>query len=129
MTFVELLKQIKTVELHEIRVDLPEKLEVVSTNQNLSQLTAFFDQFFGKPLKAPNEFPSGIAKKYAGPYGGIRSDQTLYCLHDGEVCSFVMIWPWSDNMLSTVKIFQDKVAPVSAPSGKAVQSFFKRFFE
>ena len=108
MTFTELLGEVKKLKHEEVRTDTPEFFEMVIAKDSLTVILPILDKFFGRPIKPANIKPSGEARKAADPYGGIRSDQTLYYLEDGGKGFYGMLWPWGSGVLVTLKLIRGK---------------------
>ncbi len=108
MNYNELLEQLRSLEIKEMREDQPEHMEFVITASRLDSLSSILKGFYGPASASPEEQPSNEAKKHAGPYGGIRKGQTLYYLNSGEVSHCALLWPWGDGQSITIKLYQDK---------------------
>lgn len=105
MTMDELRTKIKKLRLEERRLDEPQALEVVLEAGQLPALTQILEGYFGCALKKPGERPSRELAKVADTYGGIRQNQSLYYRKDENSSSIAMIWPWSDGLLVTLKVY------------------------
>jgi len=106
MDLTSFLESLKKFPFEEIRKQNPEHFEGVFLTSHSDELNAILSAFFGPPIKASGEKPSGEQKNMTDAYGGIMKNQTLYAAsHEGQ--SYVaMIWPWSDNTKATVKVFK-----------------------
>lgn len=105
MTLDELRTKINKLRLEERRIDEPRALEAVLETGQLPALTEILESYFGCALKKPGERPSRELAKVADPYGGIRQNQSLYYRRDENSSAIAMIWPWSDGLLVTLKVY------------------------
>ncbi len=106
MNYNDFLEQIKELEFEELREDQPEYMEFVIRTNHLNRLSSIFESYYGAAHASPEKKPSRRAKKYAGPYGGIKKGQTLYYLDKVEVFHCALLWPWGNGEATTVKIYQ-----------------------
>jgi hypothetical protein len=108
MTFQDLLAQIQTLKVEESRGQTGEYFEAVISRADLDPLHKILTAYFGAPLKPEGHSPSSEAKEHAGPYGGIRKDQTMYFRLDGEYSEYALLWPWGSGNRVTIKIIRSK---------------------
>ena len=108
MTFPEFLEEVRKLKLEEERVQTAEYLEVVISRNMLGPLNKLLASRFGPPVKPEGENPSGEASRRAKSYGGVRKNQTMYFLQDGDFCECALLWPWGDGARVTVKITQTR---------------------
>jgi hypothetical protein len=106
MTFDELMKEVKKIELHEVRAQQPNYMEVVVAKKNMDSLLTVFESYFGVPLKPEGQNPSQEANQHSQPYGGVQSNQTLYFQKNEKGSTLALLWPWGSGVLITVKIAQ-----------------------
>ncbi len=124
MSFQEMLAEIQTLKLAEKRAQTADYLEVVVERDHLGSLCKILESYFGVPLKPEGQAPSGKASQLAEPYGGIREDQTMYCLQGAERDEFALLWPWGNGIRITAKIIQ--ASPSPKPCGFA--AFLSKLF-
>ena len=106
MTFEELLKQIKKLPIAELRFDFPSSIEAVVRSNVTEQLQQLLNSFFGQPIKpADKAVPRELAERLE-EFGGLRANQTAYCVERDGFFYYAMLWPWSDRTFITVKIEQ-----------------------
>ena len=108
VTFQELLKEIQKFRLKEKRAYTEDYLEVVIPADALSELRLILTGHFGEPLKWPGKHSSKEADHYSKPYGGIQRNQTLYFRKGEQGHELVLLWPWGNGTLITLKIIQEK---------------------
>ena len=106
MNYAELIEEAKKLKYWEKRVDSPDILEFVISQEFLNSLTRLLENYFGVPFKPAQQAPSREASAYSAPYGGIQKNQTLYYREAENVSHCALLWPWSDGKLITVKIAQ-----------------------
>ena len=104
MTFAELMRDIKSIPLDEIREEGEEYFECVLGRKHLASLYPFLELFFGPPFKPPGIKPTGAADDYTKNYGGILTQQTLYYTERDGLSHCGMIWPWNTGERATVKL-------------------------
>jgi hypothetical protein len=105
MTWDELAGEVKKAKLVEMRGQKEKYLEVVVKVAELAPVTALLMSYFGDPLKPAGERASSQADGYARPFGGVQTAQTLYVREIGGSVHGALLWPWSDGVCVTVKIF------------------------
>ena len=106
MTYAELVEESKKFKCLETRVDSPDILEIVVSQETLISLNRLLESYFGLPLKPAGQTPSREASAYSAPYGGIQKNQTLYYRDADAASHCALLWPWSDGKMITVKIAQ-----------------------
>ena len=105
MTWNELAAEVKKSKLIEMRGQKEKYLEVVVAVADLAGVTSLFDSYFGEPLKPIGQRPSPDAVLYANPFGGVQTGQMLYVRKVDSAVHGALLWPWSDGVSVTVKIF------------------------
>ena len=106
MIYPEFVEEIKKINFWEKRIDSPNLLEFVISQESLDTLIPVLQDYFGLPLKPAGQAPSREANAYSAPYGGIQKSQTLYYKDSENTGYCTLLWPWSDGKLITVKIAQ-----------------------
>ena len=106
MTYDQLLIEVKKLKFQETRTDSDSELEFVIKVDDLKILNSVLEKYFGPPLKPAGSEPTKEAWDYTADLGGIRENQTLYYVKREEISYCAMIWPWSNKVSVTVKIFQ-----------------------
>ena len=129
MTFQDLLTQIQALKYEESRGQTADYFEAVISKAALEPLRALLTVYFDAPLKAEGRSPSAESKEQAGPYGGIRDDQTMYFRQDGEYSECALLWPWGSGNRITVKVIRSKgPEPVEGGWPGLLKNFFTRKF-
>jgi hypothetical protein len=90
--------------IFEERHNAEEYFEVVFFTKDYDAWIDVLSTHLGEPEK-----PAGVAptKEHLGLteiYGGIRSDQTLFCKNDDSCQVLAMLWPWSDTEHITLRM-------------------------
>ncbi len=106
MNFSELLDALQELKYEERRTREENYFEAVISKENLEPLSALLKDYFGAPVKPAGRPPSWSDSLTARPYGGIRQDQTLYLVKKETGMEIVLLWPWGNGMLVTVKVIQ-----------------------
>jgi hypothetical protein len=129
MTFQDVLIQIQTLKVEESRGQTADYFEAVISKSGLDPLNKILTTYFGPPLKAEGRSPSAEAKEHAGPYGGIREDQTMYLRRDGDYAECALLWPWGSGNRITVKVIRSKgPEPVEGGWPGLLKNLFTRKF-
>ena len=126
MNFQELLASIQSLKLAEKRTQTAEYLEAVVERDHLESLCRILTDYFGAPLKPEGAAPSGKASQLAQAYGGIREDQTMYCLQTPAHNEFALLWPWGNGVRVTAKIIQAAPSPKACGFGSFLSHLFCR---
>ncbi len=104
MKFEEIMDGIKGIEFDAVRVKNQYYFEAIILRDKLPVLTERLEKLFGKRLfPSDNRLPPD-AEKVAGAFGGVMGEQTLYFLKENDYSYFAMLWPWSDDCHTTVKL-------------------------
>ncbi len=125
MTFQELLGAIQDLRIEEKRSSTDDYLEVVVARPALASLHQILTAYFGKPLKAEGHHACREATRWAKAYGGVREDQTLYCLREEAHESLALLWPWGGGERVTVKVIRK---PRQLQETGGLGSFFGKLF-
>lgn len=102
--FLDAVSAVKKLPLEEIRVDSADFFEAVVQAEFARELDLALNKSFGPPAKHAGKQASNELNKLVVAYGGIRKEQTLYHASDQESFNYVMVWPWANKILLTVKI-------------------------
>ncbi|MBU9889591.1 MAG: hypothetical protein KTQ49_06960 [Candidatus Omnitrophica bacterium] len=117
MTFAELLEALERVSAEETRKRTECFLERVISRGGLAKVFPLLEDYFGRPFKPEGQRPTAVSDRYAGPYGGIRSDQTLYFKKEERGFSIAMLWPWGNGTSITMRVIGELSEPEApAPS-------------
>ncbi|MBU1906473.1 MAG: hypothetical protein KJ923_05695 [Candidatus Omnitrophica bacterium] len=104
MQISELRKEIKSIKFDEVRKDTESYFEAVTLSLELPKLITILEKFFGLPVYPSKNELNSEAQAIADNFGGVRPNQILYFSNqEGEVI-FAMLWPWSDEEHTTIKI-------------------------
>jgi hypothetical protein len=123
MQYHQLIEKIKEKRTEEIRSDTSDYFECVIRTSNLNRLAPDFESCFGTPRKPCGSRPDRSVARYSEPYGGIRKGQTLYYAEEKGEAVMLLIWPWNNGDLSTVKIIP-QIKTLLEPSSSA--GFFQK---
>ncbi len=119
MTLSDLTAQIKKLPLEEVRSDSTGLFECVFHTESSGKLTALLEGFFGPAVKPPGRNPARELEACSAEFGGVRKNQTLYCVENAGFFHCAMIWPWSDETKATLKIFPAKAKIFSSDGSSA----------
>jgi hypothetical protein len=102
----ELIDSIKKVKVMELRNDKDDFFEAVVMRRKLIGLSTAFKECFGAPVwPLDKRLPLQLIRKI-NKHGGIREGQTLYVRRNAKHTVVAMLWPWQDNIHTTVKIIK-----------------------
>ncbi len=107
MTFESMLGELKKIRFEETRSQDENYFEAVLNKEGMESISAVLQTYFGMPLKPEGESPSAQASQYSEPYGGIRSNQTMYYQETAEGSDTALLWPWGNGCSITLKIYRN----------------------
>ena len=98
------LAEIENIDFDLVRIDTDSYFEAVLLKNKLPQLVENLEKIF-KAGKWPSEKepPPEIEKIISG-FGGVRGNQSLYFLREGQDYVCALLWPWQDQEHITLKI-------------------------
>lgn len=130
MTFSELVIKIKKIKAGEARVDLSQLMECTVKKSDFEELITALDEYFGSPVKPLGVIPNGKLQVYADPYGGIRKEQIMYFIDREPDFEAVLVWPWLDGLIFTVKVIcanKKEVEQMSKSPWKKIGRMFQNY--
>ncbi|MCK9573893.1 MAG: hypothetical protein M0R20_05820 [Candidatus Omnitrophica bacterium] len=104
MTLQNIIDKLTSINIAEKRTISEEYGEIVLLNKDLSTLNKIFADIFGEPEKKQGVKPSKDILLLTKDYGGIWENQTLFKKDNGENIIIAMLWPWQDNIHTTLKM-------------------------
>ncbi|MDD4954888.1 MAG: hypothetical protein PHP17_02480 [Candidatus Omnitrophica bacterium] len=104
MMLKDILSKISHINANEKRTISEEYSELVFLNKDIEELCKIFASIFGEPEKKQGEKPSKEILRLTKDYGGVWQDQTLFKKADTQNTVIAMLWPWQDNMHTTLKM-------------------------
>ncbi|MDD5270486.1 MAG: hypothetical protein PHE80_04770 [Candidatus Omnitrophica bacterium] len=104
MTFKELMEEVRAVDFDTVRVDSYYYFEAVVLRDKVPLLKEKLGKVFGEPVCPAKKKLGADIQQAIEDFGGIRDDQVLYFLKDKEFSYFAMLWPWTDEYHTTVKV-------------------------
>ena len=104
MQFEEIMNEIKDIAFDAVRAKGQYYFEAVILKDNLPALTEKLEKLFGKQLFPSDKKLAPDAEKTVEAFGGITAEQTLYFLKENDYSYFAMLWPWSDESHTTIKL-------------------------
>lgn len=104
MTLQAILDKITHINIEEKRTIADDYSELVFLNKDLEELLRIFTEFFGPPEKQQGAKPSKHILRLTQNYGGIRDNQVFYKKIDADIIIIAMLWPWQDNIHTTLKM-------------------------
>ena len=108
MTFEDLIKRCRALEIAEERQLSEEYGEFVIYNEHITEWYKMFDEILGKPQKSLGAKPTKADLLLTEKYGGVYENQVLYKKDFNEGTLLAMLWPWGDGEHITLKIIVDK---------------------
>jgi hypothetical protein len=100
----EIIERCGMLGIYEQRRIEDDYIEIVFYNREADEWNKVFIDIFGPPIK-----PAGVKSteeylRLTEAYGGIYTNQTMYKKDFGEYIVIVMLWPWQDDIHTTLKI-------------------------
>ena len=127
MNFLELLDEVKKIKSDHRRISTADFFEMVIEWTELAALTKILKSFFGEPRKPVDVCPNDEVESITAPYGGIWQNQTLYYQENEKEFYMVMLWPWTDGMLITVKLIRgEKKNVLNASANTSSKNFWEK---
>jgi hypothetical protein len=108
MTYQDLIVAAADLKCEESRARLEAYFEIVLKRADLEAAEDLLRGYFGKPAKPAGQLASPEIVELMRPYGGVRPAQTVYFRAGADAGEFAFIWPWSDGVLTTLKIMTEK---------------------
>lgn len=106
MQYSELMQEVKGLVFDVLRVDTDDYFEAVAKEEQLTELAAILDKFFGLPAYPTKVKLSPQIEEKIKDFGGIKPGQTLYFINQETRAIIAMLWPWSDKRHTTLKIIR-----------------------
>ena len=100
----QLLNNAKDLDINELRNINETLLEFVIYFKDLNRWENIFTDFINGNIKPQGIKPNKEHLSLTNPYGGIRKNQILYYNNS----TIIMVWPWENGTLATVKAIKEK---------------------
>ena len=104
MTLKEIIDCCSELKIREKRCISDEFIELVFTNEQISEWQRVLTAFLGQPIKPEGQIPSNKDLALTAGTGSIRVEQTLYEKEFEEGVIIAKFWPWKDNMHTTLRM-------------------------
>ncbi len=104
MTIQSLRQKLNRLEIFEQRRQEDDYQEFVVFNWQSSDLAEVLSSELGPAVKPAGMKPSRDFQNLTKKFGGIFDNQTLFKKESGSAVILAMLWPWSDNEHTTLKI-------------------------
>ena len=104
MTINEIFEKLSILNIKKKRSLEEDYLELVFYKKDIKAWDKLLMEIMGPAIKPYRKRPSREHDKLTKPYGGIRSDQTLYKKGFDKYVLIATIWPWGDRQHMTLKI-------------------------
>jgi hypothetical protein len=100
----EFIERCDTLKIYDERYIEDDYVEIVFYSKEIEEWHKILIDIFGPPIK-----PAGIKSteehlRLTEEYGGIYTNQTLYKKEFGEYTLIAMLWPWQDDVHTTLKM-------------------------
>lgn len=103
MEFNELKNELRKCTFSQTRADEESFFEAVISKAELAKLTPVLEGLLGPPVDPESGNLSEKLKAQIKELGGVMGGQSLYVLSQQDACLFLMLWPWSNGSLITLK--------------------------
>ncbi len=110
MTLNDILLKISHLNPAEKRTISETYSELVFLNKDIAELCKILTDIFGEPEKKQGAKPSKNILNLTKDYGGVWENQTLFMKNDAQNTIIAMLWPWQDNLHTTLKMADIKNA-------------------
>ena len=104
MTLREILEKCASLSIYEKRNANDEYSEVVFFNKELIEWSKVLSENLGPASKPAGTKPSKDDLHLTKEYGGIFANQTLFKKEFDNATIIAMLWPWSDEEHTTLKM-------------------------
>lgn len=104
MELKEIIARYKTLDIYEERFVADNYYEIVFYTKDTDQWVKLLTELFGPIAKPVGVLPSEEDSKLTQKYGGIRENQTLFKKQVGDTTIAAMLWPWQDEVRTTLKV-------------------------
>ena len=111
MELVDLVNDVKALRTHSRTYhvdDLGEYGELVFFSEDLPEWEASLQRHLGPPVKAKLQPVTPELKAVTEPFGELFDHQTLYLKETSGTRMIAMLWPWRDNIHTTLKLIFQK---------------------
>lgn len=104
MSLDEIVNQFGDLKIFEKRKVSESYIEIVVFNEEINEWTAVLIGVLGAAAKTQGTAPSDDNLAATKEYGGIHKNQTLYRRNFDTDVMIAMLWPWGDEVHTTIKI-------------------------
>lgn len=104
MSIKNILEQCSELSIYEKRKLGDDYIEIVIFKADLLKWCQQFDKILGEATKPESSSPTDEDVAVTEEYGGVFDNQILYHHPFEEENVVILIWPWQDNVHTTVKI-------------------------
>ena len=117
MTLKKIIEKCSILSVHDKRIISDEYNELVFYNKEIDKWNKIFADVLGPAIKpkvlievlGPAAKPAGVEPteddlQLTKDYGGIYNNQTLFRKEFDDVTVIVMLWPWEDDIHTTLKM-------------------------
>lgn len=103
MTIKEIIEKYSTLRVSEKRGSSRDYDERVFYNEDIDKWNKIFFEIFGAAAKPAGAQPTDDDLNLTENYGGIQDNQTLFKKEFDDAIVVVMLWPWQDDVHTTLK--------------------------
>ena len=104
MSLKEIFEKFKSLDIQQTRSIEDDYVEVVLANVQANKWNRLLSDIFGPALKPAGKMPSEEMMHLTQSHGGLQENQTLFSKEIDGKTIIAMLWPWQDNMRTTLKI-------------------------
>ena len=106
----EILERCKDLKVFEKRTVSDEYAELVFCNEDMEKLNKILTDVLGPAIKPKDMQPTDEHLQLTEDYGGGRANQTLFKKERDGALVIAMLWPWSDEEHTTLKVARRIIA-------------------
>ena len=104
MTLKKIIEKCSILSVHDKRIISDEYNELVFYNKEIDKWNKIFADVLGPAIKPAGVEPTEDDLQLTKDYGGIYNNQTLFRKEFDDVTVIVMLWPWEDDIHTTLKM-------------------------
>ena len=102
MELEPIVKRIQALPIKEVRRTTPDYCEIVLANEQIDACRDILETALGPPLKQAGEAATEEMVALTEDFGEIVDHQVLFSKADSERTLIAMLWPWRDDVHTTL---------------------------
>ncbi len=117
MTLIDIIKNCgdkwNALSIYKTRCIADKYVELVLYNKEIERWNKIFTDIFGPAIKPAGAKPTDNDLVLTKDYGGVYTHQTLYKKQFNNSTVIAMLWPWQNDIFTSLRIFllKDIITP------------------